>query len=213
MKKTGLENCDQIFKKLFDSSTGVYVDCGANNGLYNTKTKHLDDKGWMGFCIEANPEQFKNLVQNRTKPTCINTALYDKDDVSVTLTIDARGSGGGSTLLPADESAPRLVEKETVTCNTQTLNTIFQKNNITRVDFLKTDLEGVDAKILLALDFSKFMVGLICYEQFPKLVDSTEYIKLENKLTEAGFIKIKALHKKTDYFDGNDVVWCLKSYC
>ena len=206
-------HCDQVFKEILDLSTGVYVDCGANNGLYNTKTKDLDKRGWTGVCIEANPEQFKDLILNRKEPTCINTALYDEDDVSVTLTIDGRGSGGGSTVLPVDQGAPKIVVKDTITCNTQTLDTIFQQNNITKVDFLKTDLEGVDAKILLALDLTKVNISFICYEQFPKLADSTEYKKLEDKLTAAGFVKIKSLREVTDYFDGNDIVWCLEAYC
>lgn len=90
-----MNKCDIIYNKITNVHTGVYVDCGANNGIFLSKTKFLDDNGWTGFCIEANPEQFKNLSNNRPNATCINTALYDVDNINVELSVDSRGSGGG----------------------------------------------------------------------------------------------------------------------
>lgn len=202
-----VNKCDEIYQKITKRKFGAYVDCGANNGLFLSKTNHLDETGWLGICIEANPEQFKKLLINRPKATCINTALYDVDEATVTLSIDSRGSGGGSTLLAPSKGAPKIQVNNTVTCRTQTLNTILKKNNITTVDYLKVDLEGVDAKVLLALNLDEFDIKFICYEQFPKLHDSEEYLRLEKKLTEAGFIKLKKLREVTDHFGGTDIIW------
>lgn len=199
--------CDIVYKKITEVKHGVYVDCGTNNGLYNSKTKQLDDKGWTGFCIEANPDQFKQLVKNRPRATCINTALYDVDNVIVTLTIDLRASGGGSTILTSGEAAPNIQVKKPIQCNTQTLNSVLEKNNITTIDYLKVDIEGVDAKVLLPLDLDRFNIKFICYEQLPKFRESEEYKQLEEKLTQAGFIKIKKLGLNTEYFKGIDIIW------
>ncbi len=204
-----MNKCDNLYEKITNVHTGVYVDCGANNGIFLSKTKFLDDNGWTGFCIEANPEQFKNLCNNRPNATCINTALYDVDNINVELSIDSRGSGGGSTLISPDKAAPKIQVNNTIICKTQTLNTIFKKNNITSIDYLKVDLEGVDAKVLLALNLDEFDIKFICYEQFPKLHDSQEYKKLEDKLTKAGFTKLKKLREVTEYFGGTDIVWSI----
>lgn len=190
--------CDIIYEKIIEPDHGLYVDCGANDGVFLSKTKHL--VGWTGFCIEANPRKFKNLVNNRPSATCINTALYDVDDINVTLSIDSEGGGGRSTLLSLDGA-------QSINCSTQTLNTIFKKNNISSIDFLKVDLEGVDAKVLLALNLDEFDIKFICYEQFPKLINSQEYKNLEDKLTKAGFIKLKKLRERTKHFTGIDLAW------
>lgn len=207
MKENNMHKCDIEYQNVTRQNAGVYVDCGANNGVFLSKTKDLDDKGWVGFCIEANPEQYKNLVKNRPNATCINTAIYDVDNINVTLSVDSRGTGGGSTLLPPDKGAPSIRVNSSVQCKSQTLNSIFKKNNITSIDFLKVDLEGVDAKALLALNLDEFDIKFICYEQFPKLRDSQEYKKLEDKLTKAGFVKLKKLREVTEYFVRIDVVW------
>lgn len=202
-----MHKCDIEYQSIIHQNAGVYVDCGSNNGVFLSKTRDLDDNGWTGFCIEANPEQFEKLVKNRPNATCINTALYDVDNINVTLSVDSRGSGGGSTLLSPDKAAPRIQVNSSIQCNTQTLNSVFEKNNISVIDYLKLDLEGVDAKVLLALNLDEFDIKFICYEQFPKLHDSQEYKKLEIKLKKAGFIKLKRMREVTEYFGGTDIVW------
>lgn len=209
MKANNVHKCDIEYQSITQQNAGVYVDCGANNGVFLSKTKILDDKGWVGFCIEANPEQYKNLVKNRPNATCINTAIYDVDNINVTLSVDSRDPGGGSTLLPPDKAAPKIQVNSSIQCNTQTLNSIFKKNNISVIDYLKVDLEGVDAKVLLALNLDEFDIKFICYEQYPYLHNSQEYKKLEDKLTKAGFVKLKKLREVTEYFAGIDIVWSI----
>jgi FkbM family methyltransferase len=51
--------------------SGTFVEIGANDGLHMSNSwffeRHL---GWRGMCVEANPQVFRRLQQNR--PDCVN---------------------------------------------------------------------------------------------------------------------------------------------
>ena len=50
---------------------GTFVEIGANDGLHMSNTWFFERYlGWRGMCVEANPQVFQRLQQNR--PTCIN---------------------------------------------------------------------------------------------------------------------------------------------
>lgn len=47
-------------------SIGRYIDVGAFDGVFNSKTKYFADIGWEGIAIEPNPLSYAKLDANRT---------------------------------------------------------------------------------------------------------------------------------------------------
>ena len=45
---------------------GVFIEAGANNGVWQSNTYYLEKKlGWHGVLVEPNPQLFEARVQNR----------------------------------------------------------------------------------------------------------------------------------------------------
>lgn len=56
-------------------SRGFYIECGANNGIWQSNTKLLNEYGWTGLLVEPNPNIFPELQKNRPSDICENYAL------------------------------------------------------------------------------------------------------------------------------------------
>ncbi len=52
------------------SEPKFFVDIGAYDGINTSNTLALEECGWTGICVEANPEIFATLANNR--PNAIN---------------------------------------------------------------------------------------------------------------------------------------------
>ena len=53
----------EIFSRL-GVRQGFFVDVGASDGLTNSNTRLMADRGWAGLMIEANPTAFGNLSRS-----------------------------------------------------------------------------------------------------------------------------------------------------
>lgn len=215
---------DEIYSHLLQQKNGFFVDCGAHNGVWLSKTKCFEDNGWDGICIEPNPKLSKLLQVNRKGSLHFDCALSDVDDEIAELHYCGRTeemSGSGS-ILPYDSlpNGRHALPTHFHKCTTKTLNTLFLENNITHVDFLKTDLEGMDARVLLNLNFHNVSVSLLCYEMFPAYINRPKMYALPNKtntilekhLTDNGFVKLLDNKEQSKYFKGIDMVWVHQSF-
>ena len=204
-------NVDIKFEHITSSPNGFFVDCGSHNGKYLSKTKRLEDKGWDGIAVDANPTLCDEYCTNRSTK-CYNYALSDVDNIDVKLHLYpgnrnlARSSLDVNKLLIEYKDITEA-DLEHITCKTITLNTLFSRNKIKNIDFLKIDLEGLDARVLLDLSLHKYNIQMICYEVLGFFACREEYLKLEKKLIKHGYKKLLDLDKSSKYFEEKDVVW------
>lgn len=128
---------------------GYYVDMGAYDGVLYSNTLKLEENGWKGLCIEANPNNFQKLMQNRKS---INVRKAIANHVGV-LKMDDEGSSSqrnehGRFLIP---------------CNT--IKNIFAQNNVPRyIDYISSDIERMDAEIWEHFPFDEYSFGLATVE-------------------------------------------------
>lgn len=92
-------------------------------------------------------------------------------------------------------------EIESFTVEAFTLNDLLEKHNITDLDYLFIDVEGIDKEILLSLDLKKFNIKTICIEvlHINNVDELYQYMK-NNGYVETG----RANHN-------NDVIFTKKS--
>lgn len=148
---------------------GFFVDIGAHDGSFISNTLLFEKLGWQGFCVEANPQTFAKLRQNRTC-TCYNLAIYSAN-IGTTRMI-SRGDGGLDTLqvnLTAahkkrleNEISGEFMEFEV---QTATFDEVMKNHpNTTHIDFLSLDVEGGELEVLKGIDFDKFSFSLMSIE-------------------------------------------------
>lgn len=145
---------------------------------------------WSGLFVEPMPAQFRRLWRNYVALPFArankyeNSAIANHDGTVRMLTIDQRAVdeglvhpafGGMSAIYPprnglASEGDAATVQQygQVVDVNCITLDTLFTRHAVERVDVLWIDAEGWDYEIVGQLDFSRFR---------PKLLRA-EYINL-----------------------------------
>ena len=135
-----------------------FIEIGTS--YFNT-LEHLVEQGWSGIFVEPDNYYISKL---KKYSNCFyeNSAVLDYEGESDFIAYDAEwkhleqwAAGMGQTDLnfnnmKINSTWPTVNFKVNVT----TLNKLIQKYNVSKIDFLKIDIEGHDSKILYAYDFS-----------------------------------------------------------
>jgi FkbM family methyltransferase len=160
-----------IHKKYFSNKpNGFFIDVGANNGVELSSTYFFEKfMGWQGICIEPNPACFPYLYSSRSClviPCAIADSLGIAEFQQVT--------GGLNTLSSlkdhCDPRHARRVQEElegtgqmlqTIKVLQVPLSEILRSLGVTRVDFLKIDVEGAELAVLKSIDWSSVSISII----------------------------------------------------
>lgn len=153
---------------------GVFVEVGAWDGLAYSNTLFFEkERKWTGLTIEAHPDRYEELKQNRPNTTHLNVAVNDVNGMVDFLTIS--GSTGMLSGIKSqyDPRHLRRIENETqqlnTTCTTipvvsKRLDTIFSECNVQRVHYLSIDVEGSEFNVIRSIDFEKVYIDVIGFE-------------------------------------------------
>jgi Methyltransferase FkbM domain len=158
---------DRFLAEYFSSKElGYYVDIGASHPFRISNTYSLYRKGWNGIAVDPIPA-FKLLYRVwRPRDKFLNLGIAPQGGLlnyfelipSVLSSFDANYVES----LRAKGRAEILTKYDVAVI---TPNELFEVNvGGSRVDFMSIDVEGLDLRILQALDFSRFRPGLICVE-------------------------------------------------
>jgi len=159
---------DEVFKHKRD---GYFVDLAATDGLLINNTLVLErDLGWSGICIEANPDYFEALQNNRSCHT-IQACVDDLPDKLITFRTD-NGDLGGIVDEDTDNSyairAEELQDLNTklITLRTRTLADILAECNAPPIlDYLSLDVEGAETRILSTFPFDRYTFRTLTIER------------------------------------------------
>jgi FkbM family methyltransferase len=140
---------DQYHAKQFVKNNSVIIDAGANIGTFSVFAANLAPEGKI-YAFEPVKDTFLLLKEN-TKTyqnvSCINSGL---GDVAATKNIFNKGIGDGGNVMQDSPFYKRSEiddgawEPVVIT----TIDEFVSQNKILRVDFIKIDTEGYEAKIL-----------------------------------------------------------------
>jgi FkbM family methyltransferase len=128
---------------------GVFIDIGANIGIYSTiAANHLSASGTV-IGIEPNPPVFDRLVFNlnatiakrKNMPSIITLMLGITDSTSeLELYLDDENLGASSIITNKSQSIK-------IPCDT--LLNVIKKQKLTKVNVIKCDIEGAEDKALI----------------------------------------------------------------
>jgi FkbM family methyltransferase len=154
---------------------GYFVDIGAHNGLEASASYVFEDIGWDGICVEPLPKQFNELKSNR-KVQCIHAAISNLD-VSYVEFLEVTGNGyiemlsgikeklsyGHIGRIDWESSKPEYLntKKENIQVPNYRFNDLITK---THINFLSIDTEGCDHEIINSIDYDKYQIDVICFE-------------------------------------------------
>lgn len=151
MHKYSQSGQDDWVLKIIGSS-GYFTDWGAFDGIHYSNTLKLEEVGWSGLCIEANPRNFELLKQNRN----CNLLLSGIENYVGTMRISDEQSS--SQRLELDGLGGVVVP-----CGT--IQSIFRNHAVPKyIDYISSDLERMDAEIWETFPFDEYSFGLATVE-------------------------------------------------
>jgi FkbM family methyltransferase len=135
-----------LFRALFRSTRGVMVDVGAHHG-YSLMPFAL--RGWNVHALEPDPKNRARLLERcgRFRNISVDERAISLEEGEATL-FTSTVSSGISTLKPFHSS-----HHATTTVKAVRLSTLCSEREITRIDFLKVDVEGLDLQVLRSHDW------------------------------------------------------------
>ena len=172
---------------------GYYLDIGSFHPTWISNTHLFHKNGWEGTVVDV--DQYKLdlfKILRRSKVQTIKAAVIPKKNKESSLNIykffTKRGWSDVDTLdfktaekLKNNGRGDYLIEKVTAI----DINSLLDK--LPKINFLNIDIEGLDTKVVNAIDFDKFKIDVILFE------DNDCYggeIKLIKKLIEKGYFHL-----------------------
>jgi FkbM family methyltransferase len=143
---------DVVLERVFaEVKEGFYIDVGASDPLEDSVTNHFYERGWRGVNIEPDPHEFKRLAAARERDINLEAVVgsgvgplsFYPSSVRGHGTVDAgRASKSGET---TNLKVPQI-----------SLAAIFAEHAPRGgVDFLKIDVEGVEADVIASGDWKR----------------------------------------------------------
>lgn len=160
----------------------------------------------MAIFVEANPihiEDIKNCYKQYPNIIIENIAIKKPDvaDNSLTMYYSTKdGPGYEITSCDYDHVKKHVdlyqhlhggeIQSFNIPCIT--LEQLFEKYNIHKLDWLLLDVEGIDADLILSFNWKKYDIKRIDFEHLHLGVQKE---KIENMFLDMGYSKIKSLHE------------------
>ncbi len=173
---------------------GFYVDVGANDPEIDSVTKIFYQNGWTGLNIEPIRSHFEALQTERKKDFNENIGIATR---AGTLKLREYLGSGLSTF---SETMKREYQQNPTGFTesykdyevpVETLQSVFSRNKVTKIDFMKVDVEGYEYDVLASNNWHKYRPKVLCIEANhiekdwrPMLIDTGYELKFFDGLNE-----------------------------
>jgi FkbM family methyltransferase len=191
---------DTIVRKLFlrSKKQGFYVDLGAYHPFIHSNTAYLYLKGWKGINVDANKHSIPLFDKARPNDINLNLALipsnqYGNNSQTVELYLPNEGSdetgrnGIAATASLNSSIASERNLKRTEKVNAIDIYTLFQKYNLTEIDYLNIDIEGMDYYILQDINYKNTKIHVISVEDYCSSIHTAVESKITKHLQNNGY--------------------------
>ena len=143
------------------STTGYFVDVGANDPERWSQSFHLEQMGWTGIVVEPQP-QLADLLRQRRKASVYAVACSAPENAGKRMTLHLAGIH--SSFDPMLKTAT-VRPQGTIEVPLKTLDQILAESSAPApIDFLAIDVEGHEIEVLRGLDFARWRPRLVLVE-------------------------------------------------
>jgi len=171
-----------------------YVDIGSNDPVVLSNTYFFYRPGGQGVCVEPNTRYNARYRRYRPRDTLLNVGVttgastslpYYEMDWPEFNTFDKKQAEAVQSRY-GDRNAIRRVTSLPLV----NVNDLLDKHVRRPVDVLSLDVEGLDARILAAIDFTRWSPTFICVEhsQLTQTPDQPASVSIQALLCTRGYV-------------------------
>lgn len=162
-----------VLKHYGKDFTGYFIEIGANDGKTLSNTLLLEEYGWTGFLVEADPATANKIPDTRNAPYA-NIAVSKEHGTATFLQHGVTGGIHDYIQKPNVKANGRKITVKTTPLHDLLLTQGCPK----RIDFLSIDIEGAEYDVLSVFPFEQWDIGYL-------LVEHNDYLrKTSHKLIE-----------------------------
>jgi FkbM family methyltransferase len=165
-------------------SSGTYIDIGAGHPIADNVSFWFYERGWSGIVVEPQPELIELYARVRPRDTRVCSLIGERSGetefhvfeqfhgLSTTVEHHARKSGA---------------QYRTIRLPTVTLADLCAKHVSGPIDFLKIDVEGGEAGVLLGGDWQRYRPKVIVVEAVAPMTGEPSWQEWEPFLLKQGY--------------------------
>lgn len=160
----------------FLGPTGVFVEVGAYDPVFQSQTLHLELTGWNGLLVEPVPEFAENLRRARQADVVQCACVAPEAAASGRVALLERR--GNSTIV----FDPRKVRPEDYVLEVPaaTLDSVLDGAGLSRIDFLSVDVEGAEPDVLRGVTLSRFQPSLVVVDDRERFGETCSVLRGAN---------------------------------
>jgi len=145
-------------------ATGTYVDVGAGHPVADNVSFWFYERGWRGVVIEPQPELAELYKQLRPRDRMMR-GLIGREEGEIDFYLVDRLHGFSTTVQQhADKAKAFGVGYRTIRMPVTTLARLCETHGLETIDFLKVDVEGGEADVLVGNDWRRFRPKVVLVE-------------------------------------------------
>lgn len=174
-------------RALQDVTAGFYVDIGAADPDIESVTRWFYESGWSGINVEPDPRYFPRLEERRPKDTNIQCVVGGTNG-SILFNLTTPGGLSTGSAKRFAEMACDQTPTKTIVAPVITLDDLLASTGGKDVDFLKIDVEGMEAEILASASLTLQRPKIIVVEATAPLSQRPVYDRWEPLLLQKEYL-------------------------
>jgi FkbM family methyltransferase len=166
---------------------GTYIDIGGGHPVADNVSMWFCERGWQGLVVEPQPALARLYPHVRPRDVVFE-GLVGRASGPHDLHVFGRLHGLSTTVAAhAERSRQHGDSYRTVTLPMLTLADLCRRHGITRIDFLKIDVEGAEADVLAGNDWTRYRPRVVVAEAIDPATGAAAHTAWEPILVGAGY--------------------------
>jgi FkbM family methyltransferase len=181
---------------------GTYVDVGANHPIRFSNTWWAYRKGWRGINIEPDVNNFKLLENVRGEDININCGIANIDGELEYYQFEETALNTFVYDEIDDTIKDKIIQVRKVPV--RRLCDIFKENNISKIDYIDIDVEGMEIEVLKSINWGEVSIDVLLIEQRRmSLIDVSES-EVCKFMLDKGYIP-QSKYNRTVIYEKSDI--------
>jgi FkbM family methyltransferase len=153
-----------LWQALGGKQSGFYIDIGAGHPIADNVSFWFYERGWAGLCVEPQHDLARLYAHIRPRDRVLE-GLVGRTSGMTDFHIVDRLHGFSTTVKTHAEGARQFgAAHRTVQMPIVTLAELCERHGVGEIDFLKIDVEGAEADVLMGNDWQRYRPKVIVAE-------------------------------------------------
>lgn len=177
-----------LWQALGPKATGFYIDVGAGHPIADNVSFWSYQRGWGGICVEPQPALAALYPHIRPRDVVFE-GLVGRHSGVVDFHLVDRLHGFSTTVEKHAQGAGQFgAQYSTVRMPIVTMAELCEQHGVGEIDFLKIDVEGAEADVLMGNDWKRFRPKVIVAEAILPGSGEPAWSEWETYLLAQGYV-------------------------